>query len=132
MGADTTVESAAEKLAQVAITSDDEDEDNESIEGIEFVDYMDESQLESVMELVGRDLSEPYSSKSIYRIKFNVLRWKILLGTHRVWFLSSLYISILPTPVPFPLLARCFQRFQQRTHWLRGGKSRRRRSLSAR
>jgi hypothetical protein len=29
---------------------------------IEFVDYQDESQLPAVMSLVGRDLSEPYSS----------------------------------------------------------------------
>ena len=33
------------------------------IEGIEFVNYEDESRLESVMRLVGRDLSEPYSGK---------------------------------------------------------------------
>jgi hypothetical protein len=33
------------------------------IDGILFKDYKDESQLDSVMELVGRDLSEPYSSK---------------------------------------------------------------------
>lgn len=33
------------------------------IPGIRFVDYKDESQLDSVMSLVGRDLSEPYSSK---------------------------------------------------------------------
>jgi hypothetical protein len=32
------------------------------IPGIRFVDYPDESQLEAVMNLVGRDLSEPYSS----------------------------------------------------------------------
>ena len=62
MGTDKAVESAAEKLGKVAISADDLD-DNESIDGIEFVDYMDESQLENVMELVGRDLSEPYSSK---------------------------------------------------------------------
>lgn len=30
--------------------------------GIKFVDYQDESQLDHVMSLVGRDLSEPYSS----------------------------------------------------------------------
>ena len=34
-----------------------------SIPGIRFVDYVDESQLEFVTDLVGRDLSEPYSSK---------------------------------------------------------------------
>lgn len=33
------------------------------IEGIVFVDYKDESQLDSVMSLVSKDLSEPYSSE---------------------------------------------------------------------
>ncbi|KAI2494728.1 FR47-like protein [Fragilaria crotonensis] len=33
----------------------------EDIPGIIFRDYVDESQLDSVMSLVGRDLSEPYS-----------------------------------------------------------------------
>lgn len=41
---------------------EDDDEDDEHIEGITFVDYRDESQLDSVMALVGQDLSEPYSS----------------------------------------------------------------------
>lgn len=36
---------------------------DEEIEGIQFVDYIDESQLDHVMSLVGRDLSEPYSSE---------------------------------------------------------------------
>jgi hypothetical protein len=36
------------------------------IDGIEFVDYQDESQLHHVMSLVGRDLSEPYSSTSFF------------------------------------------------------------------
>lgn len=35
---------------------------------IVFVDYRDESLLDSVMSLVGRDLSEPYSSKIDYRV----------------------------------------------------------------
>ncbi len=34
----------------------------DEIEGIEFIDYRDESQIDAVMSLVGRDLSEPYSS----------------------------------------------------------------------
>lgn len=38
----------------------------DEIEGIDFVDYQDENQLESVMSLVGRDLSEPYSSKTLF------------------------------------------------------------------
>ena len=40
---------------------DDPIEDDEQIPGIKFVNYHDESQLESVMKLVGKDLSEPYS-----------------------------------------------------------------------
>jgi hypothetical protein len=45
---------------------DDPIEDDERIPGIKFVNYRDESQLESVMRLVGKDLSEPYSGMSIY------------------------------------------------------------------
>jgi hypothetical protein len=50
-----------------ATTFDSEKKDNRAlpeIPGIHFVDYVDESQLDYVMSLVGRDLSEPYSSKS--------------------------------------------------------------------
>ena len=36
---------------------------DDEIDGIRFVDYEDESQLDRVMSLVGRDLSEPYSSE---------------------------------------------------------------------
>ena len=51
--------------------NDDDDDQNANddinvqlipIDGIKFVDYTDESQLDHVMSLVGRDLSEPYSS----------------------------------------------------------------------
>jgi hypothetical protein len=45
--------------------------DDEVISGIRFVDYVDESQLDQVMSLVGRDLSEPYSSK--YLLNFLLL-----------------------------------------------------------
>jgi hypothetical protein len=38
------------------------------IDGIVFVDYTDESQLDAVMSLVGRDLSEPYSSTSTVKM----------------------------------------------------------------
>jgi len=38
-------------------------EDPENKRGYKFVEYRDESQLDAVMSLVGRDLSEPYSSK---------------------------------------------------------------------
>ncbi len=39
----------------------DDSDDDERIPGIKFVNYRDESQLHSVMTLVGKDLSEPYS-----------------------------------------------------------------------
>lgn len=42
--------------------NDDNDDDYDEVEGIRFVNYVDESQLDYVMSLVGRDLSEPYSS----------------------------------------------------------------------
>jgi len=42
-------------------TNAKENGDDREIDGIVFIDYHDESQLESVMSLVGRDLSEPYS-----------------------------------------------------------------------
>jgi len=58
------VENLTSTFSRAAITVEDDDDDDSVIEGIEFVDYKDESQLESVMELVGRDLSEPYSSTS--------------------------------------------------------------------
>jgi hypothetical protein len=60
----TATSSADETTYQVA-----DDEDGKSdIPGIHFVDYKDESQLDHVMELVGRDLSEPYSSASLYQL----------------------------------------------------------------
>ena len=62
----------------VAPTLEDE------IEGMDFVDYQDENQLESVMSLVGHDLSEPYSSKTIFVL-------------HKMVFMSWL-ISILWLP----------------------------------
>jgi hypothetical protein len=46
-----------------ATTNDQEVVDH--IEGIIFVDYKDETQLDSVMSMVGRDLSEPYSSECV-------------------------------------------------------------------
>ena len=51
--------------------TDNVHKDDELIAGIRFVDYVDESQLDHVMSLVGRDLSEPYSSelKDFGRIK---------------------------------------------------------------
>jgi hypothetical protein len=45
------------------LPSNIDNSDDDAIPGIRFVDYVDESQLDQVMSLVGRDLSEPYSSK---------------------------------------------------------------------
>jgi peptide alpha-N-acetyltransferase len=50
-------------MASGVINAHIDDGDDDEIEGIRFVDYKDESQLDSVMSLVGRDLSEPYSSE---------------------------------------------------------------------
>ena len=52
-------------LSELSINSRKEQIELETleVEGIEFLDYKDESQLNDIMRLVGRDLSEPYSSK---------------------------------------------------------------------
>eukprot|EP00978_Attheya_sp_CCMP212_P028545 scaffold98886_cov52-Attheya_sp.AAC.1 len=51
-------EQSEELLSKLSLNDDD---DMDAIPGIKFVNYRDESQLEYVMRLVGRDLSEPYS-----------------------------------------------------------------------
>ncbi len=43
----------------------DEDDDCLHVEGIKFLKYTDETQLGDIMRLVGKDLSEPYSSESV-------------------------------------------------------------------
>lgn len=53
-----------EQVAQLALPPLTERLDD--ILGIRFVEYPDESQLDAVMNLVGRDLSEPYSSECIW------------------------------------------------------------------
>lgn len=50
----------------------EEDKDGNAIEGIRFVNYKDESQLESIMSLVSRDLSEPYS---IFTYRYFLHQW---------------------------------------------------------
>jgi hypothetical protein len=65
---DPQVANLTRRLAQTSVNEDDNQQlqpggENLIIEGIEFVDYANESQLEHVMDLVSRDLSEPYSSK---------------------------------------------------------------------
>lgn len=58
-------------MATVAGNAPEQGGDNSiKIREIDFVDYRDESLLDSVMSLVGRDLSEPYSSKTYYRTCF--------------------------------------------------------------
>jgi hypothetical protein len=58
-------------MATVAENFPEQGGDNSTkIREIDFVVYRDESLLESVMSLVGRDLSEPYSSKTDYRTCF--------------------------------------------------------------
>lgn len=44
-------------------TSHHQEQEESEIDGIAFSNYQDESQLDIVMSLVGRDLSEPYSSR---------------------------------------------------------------------
>ena len=52
-----------DEINKLNLNSEEGDDENEKIPGIKFVNYRDESQLESVMRLVGKDLSEPYSGK---------------------------------------------------------------------
>lgn len=47
-------------------------DDDEPIGGIEFVDYVDERQLDDVMRLVGKDLSEPYS---VFTYRYFLDQW---------------------------------------------------------
>ncbi|KAL7528875.1 hypothetical protein ACHAWF_002744 [Thalassiosira exigua] len=51
---------------------DDDDFPLPAIDGVAFVDYEDESRLDDVMRLVGRDLSEPYS---IFTYRYFLHRW---------------------------------------------------------
>ena len=56
----SVVDESIEKLEALNL---EEEEGINAIDGIKFVNYEDESRLDSVMRLVGRDLSEPYSGK---------------------------------------------------------------------
>jgi hypothetical protein len=53
-------------MSSVSGTSTEPIRSWETIPGIRFMDYENEKQLEAVMSLVGRDLSEPYSSMYVY------------------------------------------------------------------
>lgn len=52
-----------EKNPKIITYDDDDVQEDEQIPGIKFVNYRDEAQIHSVMRLVGKDLSEPYSSE---------------------------------------------------------------------
>ena len=71
------------------------------IDGIVFVDYTDESQLDAVMSLVGRDLSEPYSSTSTVQMWiFISVGCSSPLVTHMPAFsLRSFHVSIFLEPI---------------------------------
>ncbi|CAB9505871.1 alpha-acetyltransferase 30 [Seminavis robusta] len=72
----TQVEELTGRLSKVALADvQGKEEEEEEIDGIEFVNYTDESQLEYVMDLVGRDLSEPYS---IFTFRYFLARFPSL------------------------------------------------------
>eukprot|EP00594_Rhizosolenia_setigera_P017982 CAMPEP_0178963154 /NCGR_PEP_ID=MMETSP0789-20121207/14840_1 /TAXON_ID=3005 /ORGANISM="Rhizosolenia setigera, Strain CCMP 1694" /LENGTH=268 /DNA_ID=CAMNT_0020647539 /DNA_START=76 /DNA_END=882 /DNA_ORIENTATION=- len=50
----------------------EEEEEEDKIKGIKFVNYKNEEQLDTLMELVGRDLSEPYS---IFTYRYFLHQW---------------------------------------------------------
>jgi hypothetical protein len=129
--------------------------ENEVIPGIRFVDYVDESQLDQVMSLVGRDLSEPYSSKYLsvvsywlvclyYVLASSLLELQTARGVCGVLFLRfglmlplfnillssfyyfSLYVPLLSAALPASLSVSG-SRGLGRAHWLRGGQGGRRR-----
>ena len=56
-------ESSSENKQHMYNFDDEEENSDQIIPGIKFVNYRDESQIHSVMRLVGKDLSEPYSSR---------------------------------------------------------------------
>lgn len=82
--------------------------DDDEIPGIRFVDYVDESQLGYVMSLVGKDLSEPYSSKCMLVESIQNNEIFLSICSHSGRFLSSivvvvnnsLYVSIFLATVP--------------------------------
>lgn len=57
----TSNSKAKHALSNTSTCSEEQIDDDMIIPGIKFVNYRDESQIDCVMRLVGRDLSEPYS-----------------------------------------------------------------------
>jgi hypothetical protein len=81
------------------------------IDGIQFVDYADESQLDHVMSLVGRDLSEPYSSTSMVPPYRPSLSFFLLCDTYMQYLLLilpvSFYVSLLFTSLSTIMYTSC-------------------------
>lgn len=99
----------------------------DAIEGIEFVDYRDESQIDSVMSLVGRDLSEPYSSKCPRKISLVsplIPLDSLMLYFIVILFFSSLYISLLFASLSGALYTGSRQGQSDGTHCMCGWKDR--------
>lgn len=72
---DGSSSAAAEILSKLKVSADDKpstNNDDISIPGIKFVNYGDEKQLEAVMRLVSKDLSEPYS---IFTYRYFLMRF---------------------------------------------------------
>lgn len=71
-----------EKFSNLSLQHDDDsssnnnnhfdNEEEDKIKGIKFVNYKNEEQLDTLMELVGRDLSEPYS---IFTYRYFLHQW---------------------------------------------------------
>lgn len=84
-----------ETEARVQIVESTGADADDDISGIRFVDYVDESQLEHVMSLVGRDLSEPYSS-TLYGMR------SLLCSSDRCFIVPSHLNIFIRSCVVFP------------------------------
>ena len=89
----------------------------DAIEGIEFIDYRDESQIDSVMSLVGRDLSEPYSS-TCFASAPSVLVNLMIFYSLKCYYSGSLYLSLLFASVSPTLYFGSEQGASDRAHCL--------------
>lgn len=70
--------------------------DELEIDGITYTQYKDETQLSLIMDLITRDLSEPYS---IYTYRYFIYNWPFLcfLVTHRSFFVLFLFMGFFLT-----------------------------------
>ena len=104
----SVVHETAEKLDALNV---EEGEGINAIDGIEFINYEDESRLESVMRLVGRDLSEPYSGK------LNLLQFGTLFpSTTKRDNLKPLFFGIFVIRFRWNLMTRPFFKMKQSIH----------------